>query len=224
MKSSEFIGKFKSRYLWGNIVAMLIVVTVLFLGLKYGIAIYTHHGESIAVPDLRHKKLADAQHIVDVLRLKLVVSDTGYVKTLPPNSILEQSLEPGEHVKSGHVIYVTVNTGSTPTLTLPDVVDNSSLREAMAKLQAMGFKLAMPQFVPGEKDWVYGITVRGRSVQAGDRISIEDSLTIQAGNGLRDSTEVVDYVDPVYPEEEEEGDVDEFEEVITPPANEETNP
>ena len=128
-------------------------------------------------------------------------------------------------VKSGHVIYLTLNALTTPTLTLPDIVDNSSLREAMAKLTALGFKVAMPQFVPGEKDWVYGVLVRGKNVNSGDKISVEDSVVIQVGNGMRDASDSVNYIDPVYPEEDEMDEFDDFEEVRTPaPEKNNTEP
>ena len=105
---------------------------------------------------------------------------------------------------------------------MPDVIDNSSLREAMAKLTAMGFKLTQPEYIDGEKDWVYGLTVKGRHVVAGDKVSVNDYITIQVGNGQRDSTEDIDYIDapePIHNEdgfEEETGDVDEFHEVTAP--------
>jgi len=223
MKSSEFIGKFKSRYLWGNLLAMCFTVVVLMFGVKFGIDAYTHHGESIAIPDVRHKSFADAEHILSQLGLQVVVGDTGYVKSLPPGCILEQSPAAGNHVKSGHIVYVTVNASHTPTLALPDIIDNSSLREAMAKLSAMGFKLGTPEYIPGERDWVYGILANGRPVGAGDRISIEDTLTIQVGNGQRSESDSVDYVDPVSPDFDSEGDVDEFEEVTAPPPSEKHN-
>lgn len=195
MTASEFFGKFKSKYLWGNLAAMAIVVVVLLIGAKYAIGIYTHHGESIAIPNLVHKKYANAAHVLNQLGLRIEVSDTGYVKTLPPDCILEQNPEPGERVKSGHVVYVTINASHTPTLTLPDIIDNSSLREAMAKLTAMGFKLTTPQFVAGEKDWVYGVLVGGRHVVYGDKIPVDAAVTIQAGNGQRDASDSVNYID-----------------------------
>ena len=50
-----------------------------------------------------------------------------------------------------------------------------------------------------------------------DRIGIDDFITIQVGNGQRDSTEEIDYTDApeLLPEEqmEEVGDVDEFQEI-----------
>lgn len=217
MNPSEFIKKFKSRYLWGNLCAMALVVVTVCAGVKFGLDMYTHHGESIAIPDVRRKSFADADYLLREAGMTVVVSDTGYVRGLPPDCILEQSPAPGDRVKSGHVIYLTVNASHTPTLTIPDIIDNSSLREAMAKLQAMGFKLTHPMFVEGEKDWVYGLVVRGRQVKACDRVGIDDYITIQVGNGQRDSTEEIDYTDApeLLPEEqmEEVGDVDEFQEI-----------
>jgi len=213
MTTSEFFGKFKSGYLWGNLLAMAVVVVLLVVGVKYGLDAYTHHGESLVVPSVKHKAFKDAERILDDMGLVVIVSDTGYVKTLPPNVVLEQSIESGEHVKSGRIIYLTVNASKTPTITLPDIIDNSSLREAMAKLSSMGFKLAMPQFIPGEKDWVYAVLVNGKNVATGDKISVEDSLVIQVGNGMRDASDSVNYIDPIYPELDEDEEIDEFETV-----------
>lgn len=197
MTSSEFINKFKSKYLWGNLAAMALVVVLLCVGVRFGIDLYTHHGETISIPDVRHKSFADAERILKDAGLPVVVSDTGYVKNLPPDCVLEQSPAPGEKVKSGHVIYVTINSAHSPVITIPDVIDNSSLREAMAKLTAMGFKLGSPQYIPGEEDWVYGILVKGRHVVAGDKVSIDDVLIIQVGNGRRDAGDSVEMVDPM---------------------------
>lgn len=197
MTSSEFINKFKSKYLWGNLAAMALVVVLLCVGVRFGIDLYTHHGEAISIPDVRHKSFADAERILKDAGLPVVVSDTGYVKNLPPDCVLEQSPAPGEKVKSGHVIYVTINSAHSPVITIPDVIDNSSLREAMAKLTAMGFKLGLPQYIPGEEDWVYGILVKGRHVVAGDKVSIDDVLIIQVGNGRRDAGDSVEMVDPM---------------------------
>lgn len=221
MTGTEFIGKFKSKYLWGNLAAMALVVGALIVGAKFGLGIYTHHGESIAIPNIVHKKFDNATHVLDQLGLRIEVSDTGYVKTLPPGCILEQNPEPEEHVKSGHVIYVTINASHTPTLTLPDIIDNSSLREAMAKLSAMGFKLTPPQFVPGEKDWVYGVVVKGQHVVYGDKIPVDAAVTIQAGNGQLDDNDAVNYVDTEPAdnfETEEPTEEDPFEEVKEQPA------
>lgn len=227
MTISEFFGKFRSWSLWGNLMAMALTVLLLVVGAKYGLDLYTHHGESIAIPKLLHKNIAGAERIADHLRLRIEVADTGYVRELPPGCVLEQSPAAGERVKSGHVIYVTINATESPTIKLPDIVDNSSMREAMAKLTAMGFKLNAPQFVTGEKDWVYGVLMNGKHVVYGDRIPVDAKLTIQVGNGIRDASDSVNYVDPVYPFEDdfvESNEADGFEEVTEPPTELEKTP
>ena len=218
MNTSEFFSKFKSRYLWGNLAAMVAVVFVVCLGVKYGLDIYTHHGEVVSIPNVRHKTFSDAEYLLKQSGLQVVVSDTGYVPGIKPDCILEQSPAPGERVKTGHVIYLTVNTSHTPTITVPDVIDNSSLREAMAKLSAMGLILTAAAVVEGEKDWVYGLRVKGRHVVAGEKVSVNDYITIEVGSGQRDADMDINYTDaPIEDASEDEfyesGDVDEFQEV-----------
>lgn len=221
MKPTDFFKKFKSWYLWGNLAAMALVVALACYGLKYWLGVYTHHGEAIEVPNLRQKSFKDAQHILRGLGLDVTVSDTGYVKTLSPDCILEQTPEPGARVKSGRMVTVIVNAAHSPMITLPDIIDNSSLREAMAKLSAMGFKVGKPEYIPGERDWVYGVTVRGRQVVAGERISVDDVVTVQAGSGIRDESDSIEYVDIDDFEPVNEGDVDEFQVVTAPMPSEE---
>jgi len=220
METSDFFAKFKSWYLWGNLAAMAVTIVLLCIGVKYAMDIYTHHGESVTIPPLRNKSVPEAMRILEEMGMEGVVTDTGYVRTLPADCVLEQSPAAGQKVKTGRVVYLTVNASKSPTITVPDIIDNSSLREAMAKLTAMGFKVGQPEFVPGEKDWVYGILCRGRRLVAGDKVSVDDYVIIQVGNGLRDGEEEVGYVDQVdggsYEDSESYGDIDEFEEVTSP--------
>lgn len=183
MDTKEFFGKFKSKYLWGNLLAMALTVVLLCVGVKFGLDIYTHHGEGVPVPNLTGMTFNNAAHLLDSNGLRIVVSDSGYNKRLPADCILAQSPGEGTSVKKGHTIYVTVNSPSSPTVTIPDIIDNSSVREATAKLTALGFKLLEPKVVTGEKDWVYGILCRGRRVSAGDRVSIDLPLSLMIGNG-----------------------------------------
>ena len=216
MKVSEFISKFKSRYLWYNILAMAGVVVLLCVFIKVGLGIYTHHGEAIEIPDVRHKSMIEARSILESAGLNVIVGDTGYVKELPADCVLEQTPAPGSQVKSGHNITLIVNASSTPTLAIPDIVDNCSSREAMAKLKAMGFKVGMPQFVEGEKDWVYGITVDGRQCSVGDRVPVSKTVILQVGNGMggaEDSIEVVDYHSIGHGDVSIDDDFDDFVEI-----------
>ncbi len=195
MKARDFFKKVFSLKLWLNLFAMLLVVVLLCVGVKIGIAIYTHHGEEISIPDIRHKQFSDAEHLIESEGLHIVVSDTGYVRTLPADCILEQSPEAGRKVKSGRTVYVVINSSKSPTLTIPDIIDNCSYREARAKLIAMGFKVGPTEYIPGEKDWLYGLKLKGVSLQKGNRVSVDDMIIMQVGDGLRDDDDDILYMD-----------------------------
>lgn len=230
MKIKEFFGKFLSLYLWGNLLAMLLVVVGLCFGVKYGLEWYTHHGEGIEVPKLVNMTSKNARLLLAESGLELQVNDSGYNKRLPADCILAQSPGPGMKVKPGHIIYVTVNSPSSPTFAIPDVIDNSSYREAEAKLMALGFKLLPPKRIVGERDWVYGILSRGRRLNTGEHVSIDTPLTLLIGNGQFGDDEDIDYTEPEYYFRGEEIDdvddtddeIDEFKEIKESDTQEQT--
>ena len=210
MKAKEFLGKFASAYLWGNLLAMVIVIVLLALGVKYGLDWYTHHGEGVKIPKIEGMDFTKARSLIEDHGLNIMVSDSGYNKAMAANSILVQSPGAGTTVKLGHTIYVTINSPSSPSVVIPDIIDNSSYREAEAKLMALGFKLTPPQQVAGEKDWVYGVLCRGRRIASGDNVSIDNPLTLMIGSGTYDSDEEIDYIEPEY-RMMESGNTDEME-------------
>ena len=226
MTSREFFHKFNSTYIWGNSLAIVILVLLLAIGVRFGLDYYTLHGESIVVPNVIHKQYDDAVDIMDKVGLKIEVTDTGYVKDLPPDCILEQSPVGGKRVKSTHVIYVTINAASAPSLVIPDIIDNNSLREAQAQLLSMGFKVGEPEYIPGEKDWIYGILVNGKHVQAGDRVPADAVIVLQVGDGTREITDTSGLNEPEYEDvevEEKRPKYDEVYEYVEVPVDENGN-
>ncbi|MCD8297570.1 MAG: PASTA domain-containing protein [Prevotella sp.] len=228
MNGRDFIGKICSKRLWLNILGMLLVVVALIVGVYIAIGIYTHHGEEIEIPDIRHMQFFDAEHILDAAGLTIQVSDTGYVRTLPADCILEQSPVPGRKVKEGRTVYVVINSSSSPMLTIPDIIDNCSYREARAKLTAMGFKVGPTEYIPGEKDWLYGLKHKGVLLHSGSKVSVDDVIVMQVGDGLRDENDSIVYLDggvgvdnddftPVSPDEGDGGDDEDDFEVVTGP-------
>jgi beta-lactam-binding protein with PASTA domain len=214
MKTKEFFGKFCSKFLFWNLIAMALVVILLVVGVNYGLDWYTHHGESIRVPDIEGMRITKAREMVEECGLDIVVTDSGYNKRLPADCVLTQSPGAGLTVKSGHTIYVTINSSNSPSVAIPDVVDNCSYREAEAKLISLGFKVLPPQYVTGEKDWVYGVSCNGRKVSTGERISIEQPLTLLVGSGQYGADEELNVIggdDAMM--QSGNGEVDDFEEV-----------
>jgi beta-lactam-binding protein with PASTA domain len=188
MTFKDIFSKGSTKFVWLNLLAMAFTVTAVVLGTLYGLDIYTHHNEEITVPSLKDMQYSHAQMLLERGDLVCVVRDTGYVKGKPEGCILYQTPVAGSKVKSGRVIYVTINSSHVPTMPLPDIADNSSMREAQARLQAMGFRLGKIEYVQGEKDWVVGVKVHGHKVFAGDRIPTDALVVLIVGDGTYDGT------------------------------------
>lgn len=189
MTLKEFFSFRTNRFFWLNILAMPVVLILLVFATLRWLDSYTHHGEAVVVPDVKHKPLSEAQKILSAQGLQSIVADSTYVKTLPPGCVLEYNPSMNQKVKLGRTIYLTVNTTNVPLVDLPDVADNSSLREAEARLLAAGFKLMPNDTVPGDKDWVYGVKFEGRVLGLKEKVPQGAFLTIVVGDGLV-STEV----------------------------------
>ena len=213
MTIKEFFSFRINRFFWLNILAMPVVLIIgVFVTLRW-LDAYTRHGEGVMVPDVKHKPVAEALRALEAEGLQGEVTDSTYVKTLPAGCVLEYNPPMNQKVKKGRIIYLTVNTQNVPLMELPDVADNSSLREAEARLLAAGFKLMPNDTVPGEKDWVYGVKLAGRVLGQREKVPQGAYLTIVVGDG-RSHTEIqVDTagiaVQTPAPEMEETGAADE---------------
>ena len=183
MTIREFFKKLSAPILWGNFLAMALVAVALVAGILIALDRYTHHGEKVTVPDLRGLSESEARTKLQLLGLQSEVTDSGFVRSLPAGAVLGQSVKAGKDVKPGRTIFLTLNSGTQPTIALPDIADNSSLREAESRLTSIGFKLGPTEYIEGEKDWVYSVKAAGRIVSAGTRISVDTPIVLVVGNG-----------------------------------------
>lgn len=182
-----------------NILAMIILALVLVILTFRWMKSYTRHGQYITVPDVSGMYEEEAGKVLAAAGLRYEVSDYKYDKMMVEGGVIEQKPGAGAYVKEGRNIYLTLNSGKEPVKAVPDLADNSSLRAAESHLLSAGFKLTQPQFIDGDKDWVYKILYQGQEIAAGTEIPEGSVLTIVAGNGNlveiaeeTDSTAIID--------------------------------
>lgn len=203
-----FFEKITSKNLWLNLLGML--ASVVIFGLLIGLftTIYTRHGEVIEVPNMVKHNISDMEKICDDLGLKIEVTDSIYDPRYPDGYIIEQTPLGGSKVKEGRVIYIKMITLQAPTLIVPDIVDNRSAREAVEVLKTMKFRLGEVEYVPGEKDWVVGMKCNGRQLKKGDKVTINDIVILQVGQGSEDLEEIEEqqFGEPVFEESGESGE------------------
>lgn len=183
MTVKEFFSLKTNKYFWLNIVAMVVVMVLMVFGVLKWLDVYTRHGHAVVVPNVEGMTVDEAAKMFRDHRLECVVSDSTYVKNKPAGIVLDVNPVAGQKVKEGRIIYLTINTLSIPLRVVPDVADNSSLRQAQAKVLAAGFKLNEVEEIVGEKDWVYGVKYQGRLLETGDKVPLGAALTLMVGNG-----------------------------------------
>ena len=153
---------------------------------------YTLHGKVIEVPNVCGKSLDEGAKLLSEHFLGYEIVDYKYQKGAAENEILEQRPVGTSKVKKDRKIQLTLNSGKEPTMQLPDVIDNCSLREAEARLRAAGFKLTEHVTVAGEKDWVYSV-IRGEdTLKTSAQVPLGSTLTLVIGSG--DETENADSI------------------------------
>ena len=178
----DFFSFKKNRAFWLNLIAMPVVVIAIIFGVLHWLDNYTHHGQSIIVPNVKGLPLQQAEAEFNKKNLRTVVVDSNFVKGMPAGAVLEQKPTSGAKVKTGRTIYLTINTAEMPRVAIPDIIDNSSYRQAEARLRALGFKLTAPEIISGEKDWVYAVKYLEKELTNGEKIPRESVLTLIIGD------------------------------------------
>ena len=183
MTIKEFFSIKKNFFFWGNLLAMAIVAVGLVWGVFKWLDHYTDHDVAVTVPEVIGLQWDEAEALLRKHTLTPVVSDSTYNPSKPGGIILDMTPAQGSVVKEGRSVYLTVNTNRPPMRVIPDLIDNSSLREAEAKLKAMGFVLAENDTIEGEQDWIYGIKYKGASLKNGDEVPLGATLVLDVGGG-----------------------------------------
>lgn len=189
-KGKKPAGQKKSRLriLGLNIALMVAVAAVaVVVGWQWVVG-YTHHGEEIGMPSVVGLPLSGAEFRLRELGLRPEVGDSVYEPKQAGGVVIEQSIKAGNRVKSGRIVRLTVNALAAPMIALPDIADNSSVREATMKLRALGFVVEEPEYCSGERDWVYEVKANGKSVYAYTKLRKGTRLRLVVGDGTVDET------------------------------------
>ena len=202
MIGKEFTKKILSPVIWGNLIVMALVAIALAFGVWIWMDRYTHHGEEIIVPNVEGRLIGDAEYTLSMLELQPIVGDSTYDHTKPSGAIMVQLPKAGSKVKSGREIYLTINSRESPTIAMPDIADNCSMREAQDRLRQLGFRIGPVEYKEGDTDWVYGVKCQGRTVMTGQRVPTDAVITLIVGSGEKEE-ELGDSTLMASPEDEE---------------------
>lgn len=163
--------------------AFLACLLVLFIALNIWLKSYTRHNQALRVPDVCLQPMEDAAVSLKNNQLRFEIIDSIRNAQHPAGVVLEQRPHAGAKVKENRIIYLTLNSQEEKYVMVPNVKDFSQ-RQAVATLQAVGFKIAEVRFVPSEyRDLVIDIQSEGLSVESGSSLPIGTSLDLIVGQG-----------------------------------------
>ncbi|TVP45000.1 MAG: PASTA domain-containing protein [Mongoliibacter sp.] len=161
------------------------VIIFAFIFLKIFLPSYTNHGQTVSVPDLEGYEYHELDNYLKERDLRYEVTlDSGFNNELKPLSVMKQNPKPGNKVKKGRKVYVTLNAKNAPLIKMPNLV-NSQLKNAQEIIGNVGLVRGEIVYVPD-----IGINVvleqkyRGRNVKEGFEIPKGSQIDLVVGDGL----------------------------------------
>ena len=123
----------------GIFVLILLVALGYFVVDRVVMPSYVGYNVSVTVPDVKELPIEEAKMRLDAIDLKVEVESGRYNPLLPRNVVVDQNPKPNMYVKPGRRVYLTINTGATPEVTVPSL-EGISLTLAQNFLFAAGLK------------------------------------------------------------------------------------
>ena len=168
-------------------VALIVTAAGIFLSLR------TLHGKEVTVPDMSGLSVRDAGSVVSAAGLKLVVTDSVYMKRVARGAVVSQIPRAGSMVKPGRTISLTINSQVPKKVAMPDLI-HVSLRQAKAELSSRGLVLGRLNYVSDiATNNVLRQRYRGRDIDPGQQIYSGSAIDLVLGlNGSDAMTYIPD--------------------------------
>lgn len=170
-------------WVWSGLAVLVVAAVLIYITFNYWLMpAYTRHGESVTVPNVINHSVEEASSRLESagLRTEQVVLRK---PNLPRGVVIDQNPEPFSDVKPGRRIYLTVNSGDTALVAVPNVL-NHSVREARNRIMIQGLTVAdvRPDSIPS----AHANTITRQSPEAGERVPTESGVTLWYSTGLGD--------------------------------------
>jgi beta-lactam-binding protein with PASTA domain len=178
-------AKLKDPLIVNLLIAIAVSGVLIYATLKW-LDSYTLHNTGVTVPDIKNFSVAEAARFLEDRGLRYNVVDSVYSRNARPGVVVEVSPAVGSRVKTGRIVYITVNAVTSKMAAIPAVHD-LSFRQAYSLLKARGFESVEVVYIPGVyKDLVIRVELRGRTLAEGERIQLGAPLDLVVSNGTEE--------------------------------------
>lgn len=150
------------------------------------IDVFTGHGKSKEVPDVRNLPLDEAAAKLEDAGFKWEISDSTYNEDYKPGVVIDQDPKAHSQVKDLRTIYLSVNAMTPRLVTLPALTE-ISVRQGQSILMGLGFKSIRVDSVPSPyKGLILNATAGGRKVTAGMKLPLSTQIILTVGDGSQE--------------------------------------
>ncbi len=180
MTIKEFI---KSKYFFIQLfLAVILAIIILWLSLRL-LDVYTLHGRTITVPDLEGLYEEDVKTLLGSLNLDYALQDSIYDDSRKRGTVAAQEPIPGNEVKRGRTIYLTMIAKLPEMVTVPDLTD-LTLRQAIALLNNHGLKVGKLEYTPSiAKNAVIKQKYNHGTIKPGTKLEKNTKIDLVLGDG-----------------------------------------
>lgn len=185
---------------WFHLLLILLVCVALYLLFFNSLGWITRHGQDATVPKLSGQKLDAAVKRLEAAGFEVVV-DSVYEPAQKPLIVTRQSPDPGDLVKQGRAIFLTVTKVVPPTTPMPNIL-NLSLRSAVLILKNSRLELGDTTHRPDiAKGAILEMAIAGTVVRPGQLVPQGSRINLVIGAGLgHTEISVPDVTGMSYPE------------------------
>jgi beta-lactam-binding protein with PASTA domain len=177
---------FKSKTFKINVLAAVGITIFLLVGNMIALRIYTDHGESVEIPDLKGKTNSEVAEVLEDLNLRFQIRDSVYSRETAPGTVLDQYPKAGMKVKENRVVFVTLCAVSQEMIPMPQLTD-ISYRQATNLIESSGLIAGNVEYQPSEfPNLVLQQKIGGQIVPVGERVpkgSVVDLVLGSDSNG-----------------------------------------
>ena len=189
MASSAFdwlLTLFKNPYFWGGLGGLLLLgVGTYFLIDAAIMPSYTRHGIAVQVPNVENRPYQKAKQLMQKQDLTVKRQVGRYNPNVPRETVVDQNPPPNSDVKPGRRVYLTVNAGNVPMVSVPDL-NGISVREAKNRISSLGLKAGTinPDSIPSP----YPNTITRQTPEPGDSLKKGGIVDLWYSTGIGQDT------------------------------------
>lgn len=180
----SFLSRFYTRHrIISHLIIMLLAALLLLWCAMIFLNVWTRHGSTSTVPQVRNMSYATAAQLLRDCDLGIEIADSVYDRNAAPGTVLESWPHAGAVVKRGRQVYVTITAFSPKMVRLTMPVAGVSSRQAISYLRGLGITGIRIVNVPSQyPDLVESAKVDGRLLRPDSEIPVTATVTLEVGS------------------------------------------